>query len=281
MKMIVGKGSCGIAAGANKVSDSAEKYIKEKGLNIEIGVTGCIGMCYLEPLVDFVRDDGSKVTYVLVNAENIKEIIDCEVNGETAEKYVMPEVDRQRLEKQTRIALRNCGIINPEHIDEYIEKGGYKAIEKCVKELTPEEVIDIIKVSGLAGRGGAGFPTWFKWNAARNAKGDKKYTICNADEGDPGAFMDRAVLEGDPHAVLEGMLIGAYAMGSDEGVIYVRAEYPLAIVRLNIAIKQAEERGFLGNNIFGSSFSFHIRIKAGAGAFVCGEETALIASLEG
>ena len=172
MKMIVGKGSCGIAAGANKVSDSAEKYIKEKGLNIEIGVTGCIGMCYLEPLVDFVRDDGSKVTYVLVNAENIKEIIDCEVKGETAEKYVMPEVDRQRLEKQTRIALRNCGIINPEHIDEYIEKGGYKAIEKCVKELTPEEVIDIIKVSGLAGRGGAGFPTWFKWNAARNAKGD-------------------------------------------------------------------------------------------------------------
>ena len=147
--------------------------------------------------------------------------------------------------------------------------------------MTPEEVIDIIKVSGLAGRGGAGFPTWFKWNAARNAKGDKKYTICNADEGDPGAFMDRAVLEGDPHAVLEGMLIGAYAMGSDEGVIYVRAEYPLAIVRLNIAIKQAEERGFLGNNIFGSSFSFHIRIKAGAGAFVCGEETALIASLEG
>ncbi len=281
MKMIVGKGSCGIAAGANKVSDSAEQYIKDNNLDIDVSVTGCIGMCYLEPIVDFIRDDGTKTTYVLVNAENIKEIIDSELKGETLTKYEMPEVDKQRLEKQTRIALRNCGVINPEHIEEYIAKGGYKAIEKCVTEMTPEEVIEEIKVSGLAGRGGAGFPTWFKWNAARSAQGTKKYTICNADEGDPGAFMDRAVLEGDPHAVLEGMLIGAYAMGSDEGVIYVRAEYPLAIVRLNIAIKQAEEKGFLGDNIFGSNFSFRIRIKAGAGAFVCGEETALIASLEG
>ncbi|MBR5468279.1 MAG: NADH-quinone oxidoreductase subunit NuoF [Firmicutes bacterium] len=281
MKMIVGKGSCGIAAGANKVSDSAESYIKEKGYAIETSVTGCIGMCYLEPIVDFIRDDGTKTTYVMVNAETIKEIIESEMKGEVAAQYEMPEVDKIRLERQTRIALRNCGIINPEFIDEYIAKDGYKAIEKCVTKMTPEDVIDVIKVSGLAGRGGAGFPTWFKWNAARSAKGTKKYTICNADEGDPGAFMDRAVLEGDPHALIEGMLIGAYAMGSNEGVIYVRAEYPLAIERLNIAIKQAEERGYLGENIFGTNFSFRLRIKAGAGAFVCGEETALIASLEG
>ncbi|MDO4744711.1 MAG: SLBB domain-containing protein, partial [Clostridia bacterium] len=163
----------------------------------------------------------------------------------------------------------------------YMAKGGYTAIEKCIKEMSPEEVIDEIKVSGLAGRGGAGFPTWFKWNAARNSKGTKKYTICNADEGDPGAFMDRAVIEGDPHTLIEGMLVGAYAMGSDEGVVYVRAEYPLAIIRLTNAIEQARAKGFLGKNIFGSNFSFDLRIKAGAGAFVCGEETALIASLEG
>ena len=179
MKMIVGKGSCGIAAGANKVSASAESYIQEKGYAIETSVTGCIGMCYLEPIVDFIREDGTKTTYVMVNAENIKEIIDSEMKGEKLEKYEMPEVDKLRLERQTRIALRNCGIINPEFIDEYIAKDGYKAIEKCVTKMTPEEVIDVIKVSGLAGRGGAGFPTWFKWNAARSAKGTKKYTICN------------------------------------------------------------------------------------------------------
>ncbi len=281
MRLVIGKGSCGIAAGADKVSDSAVSYIAEKGLNVPVGVTGCIGMCYLEPIVDVIRDNGEKITYVKVTAEAIKEIIDSEVNGAVCEKYLIPAEDKQRLESQTRIALRNCGIINPDDINDYIAKGGYKAIEKCVKELKPEQVIDIIKVSGLAGRGGAGFPTWFKWNAARSAQGTKKYTICNADEGDPGAFMDRAVIEGDPNSVIEGMLVGAYAMGSDEGIVYVRAEYPLAIVRLTNAINQAREKGFLGKNIFGSDFSFDIRIKAGAGAFVCGEETALIASLEG
>ena len=273
--------SCGIAAGADKVSDSAEKYIAEKNLNIPVSVTGCIGMCYLEPIVDIIKDNGEKTTYVKVTADAIKEIIDSELAGNICEKYLIPKEDKERLESQTRIALRNCGIINPESIDEYIEKGGYKAIEKCVKELKPEQVIDIIKVSGLAGRGGAGFPTWFKWQAARNSQGTKKYVICNADEGDPGAFMDRAVIEGDPNSVIEGMLVGAYAMGADEGIVYVRAEYPLAIVRLTNAIKQAREKGFLGKNIFGSDFSFDLRIKAGAGAFVCGEETALIASLEG
>ncbi|MCJ7856467.1 NADH-quinone oxidoreductase subunit NuoF [Lachnospiraceae bacterium NSJ-143] len=281
MRLVIGKGSCGIAAGADKVSDAALEYISSRSLNIEVGVTGCIGMCYLEPIVDIFKDNGEKTTYVKVTPEAVKEIIDCETAGVACEKYLIPAEDKSRLESQTRIALRNCGIINPDDINDYIARGGYKAIEKCVKELKPEQVIDIIKVSGLAGRGGAGFPTWFKWNAARSAQGVKKYTICNADEGDPGAFMDRAVIEGDPNSVIEGMLIAAYAMGSDEGIVYVRAEYPLAIVRLTNAINQAKEKGFLGKNIFGSDFSFDIRIKAGAGAFVCGEETALIASLEG
>ncbi|MGE4214638.1 MAG: NADH-ubiquinone oxidoreductase-F iron-sulfur binding region domain-containing protein [Anaerotignaceae bacterium] len=281
MKMVVGKGSCGIAAGANKVSVAAEEYIAQKGLNIPVSVTGCIGMCYLEPIVDVIDDNGEKTTYIKVTTETIKEIIDAACEGKKAEKYVIDAEDKAILDKQTRIALRNCGIIDPENIEEYIAKGGYKAIEKCIKNMTQDEVIEEIKVSGLAGRGGAGFPTWFKWTAAKNAQGTKKYTICNADEGDPGAFMDRAVIEGDPHTLIEGMLIGAYAMGSDDGVVYVRAEYPLAIVRLNNAIDQARAKGFLGKNILGSHFSFDLRIKAGAGAFVCGEETALIASLEG
>jgi NADH-quinone oxidoreductase subunit F len=176
--------------------------------------------------------------------------------------------------------LRNCGLINPEKIEEYTERGGYVGLKKALT-LTPEAIIEEMKTSGLAGRGGAGFPAWFKWNAAKNAPGEEKYIICNADEGDPGAFMDRAIIEGDPHAVIEGMLIGAYAMGGSQGVVYVRAEYPLAIMRLGIAIEQARNAGYLGRNILGSGFDFDLRIKAGAGAFVCGEETALIASLEG
>ncbi len=281
MKLVIGKGSCGIAAGANKVSEAAIKYISENNIDMEVCVTGCIGMCYLEPIVDFIDDKGEKTTYVKVDTENISEIIDSHNKSQTSKPNEISNEDLENLKKQTRVALRNCGIINPENIDEYIEKGGYKAFEKCVLTLTQDQVIDEIKVSGLAGRGGAGFPTWFKWNAAKNAQGVKKYTICNADEGDPGAFMDRAVIEGDPHALIEGMLIAAYAMGSDEGIVYVRAEYPLAIKRLTNAIEEAKERGYLGTNILGSNFSFDIRIKAGAGAFVCGEETALIASLEG
>ncbi|MCL2813995.1 MAG: 4Fe-4S binding protein [Oscillospiraceae bacterium] len=182
---------------------------------------------------------------------------------------------------QTRIALKNCGVIDPENIAEYIENQGYEAAKKCLTKLSPEQVIDEIKISELCGRGGAGFPTWFKWNAAKNSEGEKKYVICNADEGDPGAFMDRAIIEGDPHAVIEGMLIAAYSIGSDEGIVYVRAEYPLATARLDKALKQARGAGMLGDDIFGSGFCFDISIKAGAGAFVCGEETALIASLEG
>ncbi|MCL2088414.1 MAG: SLBB domain-containing protein [Oscillospiraceae bacterium] len=193
----------------------------------------------------------------------------------------MPSTDADNLNTQFRIALKNCGVINPENIDEYIARDGYKAAEKCVTEFTPEQIIEQIKESGLAGRGGAGFPTWIKWQAARNSPGNEKYIICNADEGDPGAFMDRAVIEGDPHAVLEGMLIAARAIGSNEGIIYARAENPLAIARLKTAIEQAHNKGLLGRGLFGSNFDFNIRIKAGAGAFVCGEETALIASLEG
>ncbi|HHY90323.1 MAG TPA: NADH-quinone oxidoreductase subunit F, partial [Clostridiales bacterium] len=268
MKIIVGKGSCGIAAGANKVSEAIEKIIQEKHLNnIEVDLAGCIGMCYLEPIIDVITDDGQKTTYVKVTPEIVPEIIESHLEKkEAAAAYQISEQDAAILEKQKRIALRNCGIINPERIEEYIAKGGYEGLRKCLKEMTPEDVIEEIKISGLAGRGGAGFPTWFKWNAARNAKGDKKYVICNADEGDPGAFMDRSILEGDPHTLIEGMAIAAYAIGADEGAVYVRAEYPLAITRLSKAIEQARENGFLGKNILGTNFSFDLRIKAGAGA---------------
>jgi len=282
MKIIVGKGSCGIAAGAAEIYKLLEQGVQDTNLNYPVTVTGCIGMCYLEPIVDVVEDDGSKHTYVKVTPEAANEILKS-IRGEEnkAEQYAISGEDLEGLNEQCRIALKNCGIINPENIDEYIEKEGYIAAEKCIMELTPEQVIEEVKTSGIGGRGGAGFPTWFKWKAARDSKGDKKYVICNADEGDPGAFMDRAVIEGDPHALIEGMLIAAYAIGSDEGIVYVRAEYPLAIIRLEKAMEQARERGLLGKNLFGSDFCFDIRIKAGAGAFVCGEETALIASLEG
>lgn len=283
MKIIVGQGSCGIAAGANKAYEAIKKALDQRGLEIEIALTGCIGMCYLEPIIDVINDQGEKITYVKVTPEMAEEIVEASiVKGEKIQEYMISEIDRRGLEKQQRVALRNCGLINPESIDEYIARGGYKAIEKCIKTKTPAEVIEEIKVSGLRGRGGAGFPTWFKWNAALQSPGERKYIICNADEGDPGAFMDRSVLEGDPHTLIEGMLIGGYAIGAKEGIVYVRAEYPLAIQRLKKAIEDAKERGFLGKNLFGANkFDFTLRIKAGAGAFVCGEETALIASLEG
>ena len=281
-KILVGKGSCGIAAGASKISDYITLKLKENNVDVEVQTTGCIGMCYLEPIVDVVYPDGTKKTFVQVDNECIDSLIESLVkkNEDTSNKYLITELDASILEKQKRIALRNCGIINPELIDDYVKTDGYKAIEKVLK-LTPSEVIEEIKTSGLAGRGGAGFPTWFKWESARNSNNKTKYMICNADEGDPGAFMDRAVIEGDPHTLIEGMLIGAYAIGATEGVVYVRAEYPLAITRLENAIEVARERGYLGKNILGTNFSFDLRIKAGAGAFVCGEETALIASLEG
>ncbi len=280
MKIVVGEGSCGIAAGAAKVYSAIEKLIGLTGSTLT--VTGCIGMCFLEPIVDIYDGGELKKRLVKVRPEDAEKII-AYVNGDenAVNDIEISDDDKLFLEKQTRIALRHCGIINPEIIDEYTACDGYRALEKVLKTMTPEDVIEEIKISGLAGRGGAGFPTWFKWNAARQSPGETKYLICNADEGDPGAFMDRAVIESDPHNLIEGMLIGAYAIGAKEAVVYVRAEYPLAIERLKEAIKQAEEKGFLGENIMGTGFSCKMRIKAGAGAFVCGEETALIESLQG
>ncbi len=282
MRIVVGQGSCGIATGAKKTSAEFERILSERGLDIPVEKTGCIGACYMEPIVDIYSDDDKLTRYVKVQPERVEEIIEKHiVGGKPVDDYTMPTEDMNAVELQKRVVLRNCGLINPEVIEEYLAKDGYKATEKVVTSMTKEEVIDVIKVSGLRGRGGAGFPTWFKWNAAKNAKGNVKYIVCNADEGDPGAFMDRSVLEGDPHSLIEGMIIGGYAIGATQGVIYVRAEYPLAIQRLEIAMEQARKKGFLGKNIFGSGFDFDLRIKAGAGAFVCGEETALIASLEG
>ena len=248
-----------------------------------MSITGCIGICYLEPIVDVYAPDGALHRCVQVQPEHAETIVNAVAQNDysSLRDLVIREEDAKFLSKQTRIALRHCGIINPEEIDAYTADDGYQALAKVLKTMTPEQVIEEIKISGLGGRGGAGFPTWFKWNAARQSPGEEKYLICNADEGDPGAFMDRAVIESDPHNLIEGMLIGAYAIGAKEAIVYVRAEYPLAIVRLQNAIRQAEEKGYLGENILGTGFSCTMRIKAGAGAFVCGEETALIESLEG
>ena len=280
MRIVVGQGSCGIAAGAEKVYSAIKNRITDKST---LSITGCIGMCFLEPIVDIYDDENRLHRLVHVTPEDAESIVNAVKTNDFSivESISVSAEDEEFLTKQTRIALRHCGIINPENIEDYINNDGYKALEKVLTTMSPEDVIEEIKVSGLAGRGGAGFPTWFKWNAARNSEGEEKYLICNADEGDPGAFMDRAVIESDPHNLIEGMLIGAYAIDAKEAVVYVRAEYPLAIVRLQKAIEQAEEKGFIGNNIFGTDFSCSFRIKAGAGAFVCGEETALIESLEG
>ena len=280
MKIVVGEGSCGIAAGAEKVRQA---LLKEDLNGAMLTIAGCIGMCYLEPIVDIYEDGKEVKRLVRVTENDAKKIAEYAKTGD--ENAIAPllvsDEDKEFLNKQTRIALRRCGIINPDEIEDFIQADGYTAIKKVLNEMTPEDVIEVIKTSGLAGRGGAGFPTWFKWNAARQSDGEEKYLICNADEGDPGAFMDRAVIESDPHTLIEGMLIGAYAIGAKNAVVYVRAEYPLAIKRLERAIEQATEAGYLGDNILGTDFSCKMTIKAGAGAFVCGEETALIESLEG
>lgn len=280
MKIVVGEGSCGIAAGAEKVRQA---LLKEDLNGAMLTIAGCIGMCYLEPIVDIYEDGKEVKRLVRVTENDAKKIAEYAKTGD--ENAIAPllvsDEDKEFLNKQTRIALRRCGIINPDEIEDFIQADGYTAIKKVLGEMTPEDVIEVIKTSGLAGRGGAGFPTWFKWNAARQSEGEEKYLICNADEGDPGAFMDRAVIESDPHTLIEGMLIGAYAIGAKNAVVYVRAEYPLAIKRLERAIEQATEAGYLGDNILGTDFSCKMTIKAGAGAFVCGEETALIESLEG
>ena len=281
MKIVIGEGSCGIAAGAQKVYDALAPLLKDTP--VSLGITGCISGVL--DIVFRVADDKGLLLkrLVKVTPEQAGVIAEAvKANDLTALKALeITDEDKGFLDKQTRIALRHCGVIDPEDLNDYLAADGYKALEKALKTMTPEDVIGEIKTSGLAGRGGAGFPTWFKWNAARNAAGDEKYLICNADEGDPGAFMDRAVIESDPHQLIEGMLIAAYAIGAKEAFVYVRAEYPLAIVRLEKAIKDATEKGYLGEHILGTDFSCRLRIKAGAGAFVCGEETALIESLEG
>lgn len=281
IRIKIGLGSCGMAAGARTTKEAMDGALAQAGLGIKTERTGCIGLCFAEPLVEVIDGERSYF-YGRVDAKAAEQIVESHiVGGEPQEELLLTPEELHFLESQHRIALRNCGVIDPENIEHYIAQGGYQALRKAVCELEPTGIIDIIKTSGLRGRGGAGFPTWFKWDACRKAQGDIKYVICNADEGDPGAFMDRSVLESDPHSVLEGMAIAARAIGSSQGIIYVRAEYPLSIQRLELAMAAAREKGYLGKNIFGSGWDFDIYIKAGAGAFVCGEETALLASLEG
>ncbi|NSW45979.1 MAG: NADH-quinone oxidoreductase subunit NuoF [Bacteroidales bacterium] len=288
IKVLVGLASCGIAAGANKVFDKFNEIKEKENLLFELTKTGCIGMCYREPLVEIIDESGSYL-YGEIDENKTIEIIEKHIKlGEPVKEYVVKtelfqNEDDTFWQGQVKIALRNCGIINPEIIDEYEKRGGYQAIKKLLNNHTsPEQVIQTIIESGIRGRGGGGFPTGIKWKFAASSKSDEKFIICNADEGDPGAFMDRSVLEGDPHSVLEGMTIAAYAIGATEGVIYCRAEYPLAIKRLNIALDQARQKGYLGKNIHGKEgWNFDIHVKEGAGAFVCGEETALMASVEG
>ncbi|HOA41542.1 MAG TPA: NADH-quinone oxidoreductase subunit NuoF [Halanaerobiales bacterium] len=280
-----------VSSGAGKLKEKLTAELEERGLQKEIKVvdTGCHGFCEKGPIV-IVYPEG--VFYCQVTEDDINDIVEEHLlKGRIVERLLYKEPlteesipsynDIDFYKKQKRIALANCGRINPESINEYIAVGGYEALGKALTEMTPDEVIAEVKNAGLRGRGGAGFPTGLKWELTRREESDKKYLICNADEGDPGAFMDRSLLEGDPHKIIEGMVIAAYAIGADEGYIYVRAEYPLAIHRLEVALEQAAELGLLGENILGSGFNFTLNIKKGAGAFVCGEETALMASIEG
>ena len=279
-----------VSGKATVIHQALEKQVAETGLdNVRVDFTGCHGFCEQGP-VAIIEPEG--IFYTHLTIDDIPDIVQSHLlNNQPVERLFYHEPlsgqpiplykDISFYKKQQRIILRNCGHINPENIDNYIATGGYKSLNKALSTMTLQQVIDEVKSSGLRGRGGAGFPTGLKWEFCRKAEGSPKYMICNADEGDPGAFMDRSIMEADPHTVIEGMLIGAYAIGASEGYIYIRAEYPLAVKRLNIALKQAEEMGFLGKNILGSGFSFKIHVNEGAGAFVCGEETALMASIEG
>ena len=288
--LICGGTGC-TSSNSQKVKQELEAQLNKNNLDKEVKVvtTGCFGLCAEGPIV-VVYPEG--VMYTMVKVEDVEEIVNEHlIKGRPVKRLMAGDKDADDTTKsldnvdffkrQVRVALRNCGVINPENIDEYIAFDGYKALAKALTEMTPEQVIEEIKKSGLRGRGGAGFPTGLKWELTRKSKSDKKYVLCNADEGDPGAFMDRSILEGDPHSIIEAMTIAGYAIGADQGYIYVRAEYPIAVKRLQIAIKQAQEYGLLGKNIFGTDFSFDLELRLGAGAFVCGEETALITSIEG
>jgi NADH-quinone oxidoreductase subunit F len=287
IRVTVGLSTCGIAAGAKDTFKALEAKLAALPDPPELTRTGCVGMCYQEPLVEISNGDGERYLYGHISPDKVDRLLKEHLgDGQPIADWLVWTAggkgsDRDYLARQRRIVLRNCGNIDPESIDEYIKAGGYLAIQKVLDEKNPEALIATMTESGLRGRGGAGFLTGMKWRFTRQAPGTTKYIICNADEGDPGAFMDRSVLESDPHSVIEGMIIAGYAIGSDHGYIYVRAEYPKAIERLNVAIAQAHGRGFLGERILGSTHSFDIRLKEGAGAFVCGEETALIMSIEG
>ena len=287
--ILVCRGTGCTSSKSPKIIENFRKIIEEKGIkNVRVVQTGCFGLCAKGPIV-IIRPE--ETFYAHVTPEDCEEIIESHIcQGKKVERLLCKDVngeivkkldDLNFYKKQKRIALKNCGVIDPEQIDEYIAFDGYKALEKVLTSMKPDEVIDVISKSGLRGRGGAGFPTGKKWSFAKNEKSDQKYVICNADEGDPGAFMDRSILEGDPNCVLEAMAIAGYAIGANQGYIYVRAEYPIAVDRLKIAINQAREYGILGKNIFNSGFDFDIDIRLGAGAFVCGEETALLESIEG
>ena len=287
--ILVCRGTGCTSSKSPEIIENFRNIIKEKGIqNVRVIQTGCFGLCAKGPIVIIRPED---TFYAMVTPDDCREIIEKHIEkGELVERLLCKDVDNtmvNRLDelnfykKQKRIALKNCGIIDPEEIDEYIAFDGYKALEQVLIKMTPDEVINVVSESGLRGRGGAGFPTGKKWLFTKQAEGDQKYVVCNADEGDPGAFMDRSILEGDPHSVLEAMEIAGYSIGADKGYIYVRAEYPIAVQRLKVAIDQAREYGLLGKNIFGTDFSFDIEIRLGAGAFVCGEETALLESIEG
>ncbi|HEY56724.1 MAG TPA: NADH-quinone oxidoreductase subunit NuoF [Dehalococcoidia bacterium] len=279
----VGLASCGIAAGGRKVYHAFKAQLGDSGLDVKLKQTGCLGMCYNEVLVEVASPRNKSTFYGKVTPDRVPRIISEHLaQGKPVTEWAIPDGEiTGLLAKQKRIVLRNCGLIDPEAIADYLAADGYQAIEKAISSLSPQDVIDEITRAGLRGRGGAGFPTGIKWGFARKSPSRQKYIVCNADEGDPGAFMDRSVLESDPHSVIEGMLIAGYAVGASEGYIYVRAEYPLAIRRLEIALAEAREAGFIGDGIRGYDFDFDIKIRQGAGAFVCGEETALLMSIEG
>jgi len=310
-KVSVGMATCGLSTGAGKVYEVLQNGVEKAKLPILLGQTGCIGFCQKEPVVDILEPGKPRVFYQGVTPGRSMELVQKWLDNKVVEDLLLCKMEREDwivegttkdytvrhlpggidgtphyhqvpfYSKQLKIALRNCGFINPDLIEEYIARGGYLSLYKALSGMKPEEIIEVVKRSGLRGRGGAGFYTGNKWESCRRSKGDRKIVLCNADEGDPGAYMDRSVLEGDPHSVIEGMIIGAYAIGAHEGFIYVRDEYPLAIQKLRIAIRQAEEAGLLGENILGSGFSFHVDLFRGGGAFVCGESTALMASIEG
>ncbi|OGT98661.1 MAG: NADH dehydrogenase [Geobacteraceae bacterium GWC2_48_7] len=288
IKILICQGTGGISMGAKEVEAAFVKLLAEKGVDAVVGKrcdvikTGCRGLCANDVLVDIITPEQGRITYDFVKAEEVEKIIDEHIVNKTIiEKRKAKPYYNQFVDAQMRVVMTGCGQIDPDSLDAYLEEDGFKAIEKCVKSMKPEEVIEEVKKSGLRGRGGGGFPTGMKWSFCKASPGDHKYLICNADEGDPGAFMDRSLLEGDPFCIIEGMMIAAYAIGCDFGYVYVRAEYPLAVQRLQHAIDICYEKNYLGKNIQGWGIDFDMRIKMGAGAFVCGEETALMASIEG